>query len=490
MLLSGKGRHRRRRINQTRIAIVTAVSAGAGVALPLVGAGQASAASVETWDRVAACESTNNWQINTGNGFYGGLQFTQSTWEEFGGLEYAPRADLATKEQQITIAEKVLAVQGPGAWPVCSVEAGLTAGGPAPVFGTEESSDAAEEAAPAPQPEETTDSGRASREETRTEAAAAPETSAPAGSAGSYEVVSGDTLSLIAEGNGVAGGWKALYEANRDVVGSDPNLIYPGQQLTLGGSAAQEDVAEEQPAAHTVQRGETLASIAEDHGVDGGWAALYAANQDVLGGDPAAISVGQELSLDTSGVTADQLSAARAALEAAQADSADRSSRDESREEVAQTAAETSTPAASAESPAAESSASYVRPVEGYTLSAYYGQAGGWSSGYHTGQDFAVPTGTPVQAVASGTVVSAAYDGAYGNQVVIDHGDGTFSQYAHLSSLAVSAGQQVGAGDQIGLSGSTGNSTGPHLHFEIRTSPNYGSDVDPVAWLAGHGVTI
>lgn len=78
------------------------------------------------WDKVAFCESTNDWQINTGNGFYGGLQFTQSTWVEFGGRRYAARADLATREQQIDIAKKVLQVQGPGAWPVCSVRAGLT----------------------------------------------------------------------------------------------------------------------------------------------------------------------------------------------------------------------------------------------------------------------------------------------------------------------------------------------------------------------------
>src|SRR5690606_20005306 len=73
-----------------------------------------------------------NWSINTGNGYYGGLQFAQSTWEGFGGTQYAPRADLASREQQIAIAEKTLASQGPGAWPVCSVEAGLSAGGPSP----------------------------------------------------------------------------------------------------------------------------------------------------------------------------------------------------------------------------------------------------------------------------------------------------------------------------------------------------------------------
>ncbi|MEV4615874.1 transglycosylase family protein, partial [Kitasatospora sp. NPDC049258] len=79
-----------------------------------------------TWDKVAQCESTGNWAINSGNGFYGGLQFTNSTWAAFGGTSYAPQANLASKAQQIAVAEKVLAAQGPGAWPVCSVKAGLT----------------------------------------------------------------------------------------------------------------------------------------------------------------------------------------------------------------------------------------------------------------------------------------------------------------------------------------------------------------------------
>lgn len=93
---------------------------GAGIALPFIGAGAAHAATVDTWNKVAACESTNNWHINTGNGYYGGLQFSQSTWRAFGGTAYAARADLATRDQQIAVAEKVLGSQGPQAWPVCS----------------------------------------------------------------------------------------------------------------------------------------------------------------------------------------------------------------------------------------------------------------------------------------------------------------------------------------------------------------------------------
>jgi cell wall-associated NlpC family hydrolase len=104
---------------------------GTGVALA-VGEGTASAASVSTWDKVAACESGGNWSINTGNGYYGGLQFSASTWRAYGGTAYASRADQATKAQQIRVAEKVLKGQGPGAWPTCSVRAGLVRGGEAP----------------------------------------------------------------------------------------------------------------------------------------------------------------------------------------------------------------------------------------------------------------------------------------------------------------------------------------------------------------------
>ncbi|MGW3632734.1 M23 family metallopeptidase, partial [Streptomyces sp. NPDC005122] len=135
--------------------------------------------------------------------------------------------------------------------------------------------------------------------------------------------------------------------------------------------------------------------------------------------------------------------------------------------------------------------AGYTLPVEGAAIGTGYKVPGSmWSSGYHTGVDFVVPTGTTVRSVAAGTVVSAGWGGAYGNQVVVQHADGRYSQYAHLSALSVSAGQTVTAGQRLGLSGATGNVTGPHLHFEIRTTPVYGSDVDPVAYLRAHGVVV
>ncbi|NLU73804.1 M23 family metallopeptidase [Streptomyces sp. HNM0575] len=131
----------------------------------------------------------------------------------------------------------------------------------------------------------------------------------------------------------------------------------------------------------------------------------------------------------------------------------------------------------------------YVAPVEDPSLSTPYRSSGGlWSSGSHTGVDFEADEGTEVRSVASGEVVEAGTDGSFGNSVVIKHRDGTYTQYGHLSSIAVSTGQTVKAGQKIALSGSTGNTTGPHLHFEARSGPEYGSDMDPVAYLEKHGV--
>ncbi|MFF4347679.1 M23 family metallopeptidase [Streptomyces sp. NPDC001530] len=166
------------------------------------------------------------------------------------------------------------------------------------------------------------------------------------------------------------------------------------------------------------------------------------------------------------------------------------------------TAADTLAPgaavtAASAVQPqaAAKTPASWVDPVKKYTLSASFAQAGGMWQSTHSGQDFAVASGTEVVAAHGGTVVKAGGNGAgdgpaYGNAIVIKHGNGTYSQYAHLSRIDVRAGQVVGTGQHIALSGNTGNSSGPHLHFEIRTTPNYGSAIDPVAFLRSKGVTV
>ncbi|MEV0578872.1 M23 family metallopeptidase [Streptomyces sp. NPDC050392] len=134
---------------------------------------------------------------------------------------------------------------------------------------------------------------------------------------------------------------------------------------------------------------------------------------------------------------------------------------------------------------------SFQLPVAGSYVSTGYKSSGSlWSSGSHSGIDFHAASGSSVVAVGAGTVVEAGWGGAYGNNIVLRMTDGTYTQYGHLSSIGVSVGQSVGQGQQIGLSGSTGNSTGPHLHFEARTTPSYGSDMDPVAYLRAHGVTV
>ncbi|WP_405806964.1 M23 family metallopeptidase [Streptomyces sp. NBC_00210] len=144
---------------------------------------------------------------------------------------------------------------------------------------------------------------------------------------------------------------------------------------------------------------------------------------------------------------------------------------------------------------AAAKKVGWSQPVAKYTLSATYGKAGNMWSHAHSGQDFAVPIGTKVVATHGGTVVKAGPNGggdgpAYGNAIVIKHANGKYSQYAHLSRIDVHIGQTVKTGQKIALSGNTGNSSGPHVHFEIRTTPNYGSAVDPVAFLRSVGVTV
>jgi murein DD-endopeptidase MepM/ murein hydrolase activator NlpD len=128
----------------------------------------------------------------------------------------------------------------------------------------------------------------------------------------------------------------------------------------------------------------------------------------------------------------------------------------------------------------------WVLPLEGYHLTAVFGEYGLWSS-YHTGLDFAADSGTPIRAVANGVITSVGYDGAYGNKTVLTLDDGTEIWFCHQTSYTVSEGQEVHAGDVIGSVGSTGHVTGPHLHLEVR--PGAGDPVDPYEALVIHGVT-
>ncbi len=225
MLFSGKGTHRRPS-KASRVIAIAGVT-GAAVAAPLMAAGNASAATASEWDAVAQCESGGNWSINTGNGYYGGLQFSASTWSGYGGTKYASTADQATKSQQIEIAEKVLASQGKGAWPVCGK--GLSSAGYS--GGSEQSSGSTETRQTEQQPASRSDERPAQTQKTQKTVTTPTGKKVKKGD-GEYKVVKGDTLSSIATERKVEGGWEKLFELNKDIV-TDANLIYPGQQLHL-----------------------------------------------------------------------------------------------------------------------------------------------------------------------------------------------------------------------------------------------------------------
>ncbi|WP_093800096.1 M23 family metallopeptidase [Streptomyces sp. Wb2n-11] len=129
----------------------------------------------------------------------------------------------------------------------------------------------------------------------------------------------------------------------------------------------------------------------------------------------------------------------------------------------------------------------WVTPVEEYELSAGFGGTGARWRSRHTGQDFAVDIGTPVRAVGAGRVVSVSCGGAFGIEVVVGHPDGYYTQYAHLAGVMVDQGERVRTGQRIGQAGTTGNSSGPHLHFEVRLTPHVGSAIAPEPWMRERG---
>ncbi|MFE6816696.1 MULTISPECIES: transglycosylase family protein [unclassified Streptomyces] len=463
-----RGRHRRHQPSRINRASLTVTAGGAGMALPLIGAGTVHAASLDVWEKVASCESTSHWHINTGNGYFGGLQFSQSTWEAYGGTHYAPRADLASKDQQIAIAERVLKGQGPGAWPSCGPAAGLARGGDAPDVtpggtGTTKASRAGNTPSTASLPGQRALSERPARNVGPTAVPTVREM---------YTVTPGDSLSKIARDERVQGGWKRLYDANRPVVGDDPDLILPGQRLTLRIAA---------PAKPPTKAPSVATAPPKSSG-------------------PGTAPRTRPAAPPTAKPTAKPV-AQQPATKPATKPAAKPPVKQVSKPATKPVAKQVSKPAtkpkpkpaprpATKPRPSEASEARYSAPVSA-GIGTRYGKPGSsWSSGYHTGVDFPVPTGTSVKAVAEGRIVSAGWGGAYGYQIVLRHDDGRYSQYAHLSALAVREGQRVTAGQRIGRSGSTGNSSGPHLHFEVRTGPGYGSDIDPLAYLRARGVSL
>jgi transglycosylase family protein len=246
-------------------AIITAsVTAGA---LAMITPG-AHAVDTATWDSLAQCESGGNWNINTGNGFYGGVQFTQQSWNGV-GMSGSPAS--ASKAEQIEAAERLLAQQGWGAWPACSSKLGLSGQAtptytqpqsqvqstPAPVAQPQAQAPAAQPVTPVVQEQPPVEAPAYTQVQETTPAVQQPVASAPVtqpaepvqatptspstvtpsapavSTAGTpYTVKAGDTLALIAQRQGVSGGWEAIYQANQGTI-SNPNLIFPGQVITL-----------------------------------------------------------------------------------------------------------------------------------------------------------------------------------------------------------------------------------------------------------------
>lgn len=225
----------------TRRAVATAAIAGAAIAIPVAMAGTASADSVN-WTAIANCESSGNWAADTGNGFYGGLQFTQSTWDAYGGDQYAASANLASEADQITVAEAVLAGQGIGAWPVCGAYAGSgttytgtnTSGSSSSDTSSSSSSSSSSSDTSSSSSSDNSTSSSSSNTSSSDTSSSTPSTSSSTSSkSGSYTVQSGDTLSGIAAKEGISD-WHTLYNNNESTIGSNADLIYPGQVLNLG----------------------------------------------------------------------------------------------------------------------------------------------------------------------------------------------------------------------------------------------------------------
>ncbi|MEV5077623.1 transglycosylase family protein [Streptomyces sp. NPDC056159] len=352
-MLSGNGRHRRPR--QAPALLVAAGVAGSAIAIPLIGAGGASAADGNAWDKVAKCESGGAWSANTGNGYYGGLQLTQDDWEKYGGLDYASSADQASRSQQIAVAKKLLADKGPDAWPTCGLLSGLNKkSGAAKVdTGVGNSSGSSNS------------SGKSLTDDLGLSDSPQASSSDPSGSSGSSDADPGPADSSGSSGSPTASpttsspspsspakkGNPAKSDTSPDVAasgfqspdaspsvtpqpGDTDNSWQIGGTSTLvdtgaldagalgggrhrGGSAA-EDPADSHAAAssgrhasrggitravvadsYTVRAGDSLESIADSLDLQGGWDALYAANRGAIGSDPNHISAGQTLNVPT-----------------------------------------------------------------------------------------------------------------------------------------------------------------------------------------------
>lgn len=354
-MLSGNGRHRRPR--QAPALIVAAGVTGSAIAIPLLGATSASAAPTATWDKLAECESGGAWSADPGNGYYGGLQLSQETWEANGGLTYAPSADEASKSQQIAVAERILGAQGPDAWPSCAPIAGLTDDAPAadvdpgdPIVpersgpagsgesgpeGSGKKDEPSEEASEGKDKSsgDASDSDRPSDGASGTPGSDAGREKGDDGSGakdgaaekaerdGKGEKAGEDAEAEKGDGSGKGtsdGSGKSADDEATSPVGRDEESA--GSTGRHRGDSADEDAAGATDEAsgdrsgrhasrggertgkpadgtYTVRSGDNLSAIADDHGVDGGWSTLYTENKKTVGDDPDLILPGQSLDL-------------------------------------------------------------------------------------------------------------------------------------------------------------------------------------------------
>ncbi|MEU6593062.1 transglycosylase family protein [Streptomyces sp. NPDC046881] len=351
-MLSGNGRHRRPR--QAPALLVAAGVTGSAIAIPLLGAASANAADGTTWDKVAECESGGSWSADTGNGYYGGLQISQDDWNAYGGGQYAASPDQASRNQQIAVAEKILADKGTSPWATCALLSGLTTGSGSSVdvdtgvggsgdtdgsgdssgsteksdtSGNSGSSDASEGSGPSGRPDASpstgagsdanSGSGSGSSSDATAEPGGKPDKGAgtDTGSKGTKGPKSDKSASPDAgdsrgsaptatPGTGAAdnpqqaaGSWSlvdtgALSGGRHRGASADENVT-SGQEVTSSGRHAARETD-----TYTVREGDTLASIADSLEVDGGWHALYVGNKKAIGADPNHISAGQTLEVE------------------------------------------------------------------------------------------------------------------------------------------------------------------------------------------------
>ena len=323
-MLSGNGRHRRPR--QAPAALVAAGVTGSAIAIPLLGATGASAADTTTWDHVAECESGGSWSVATGNGRYGGLQLSQADWDRHGGLDYAPRADQASRSQQIAVAERVLAERGASAWSGCGHLSGLNersgsthvdtgiardsfhAGSDAtPGPGLPDGSGSSDAVTPSPSSPAPSDIPSAPRSSPSSKPTADPsgkgarESGKPSESAteGDNSDKSRHSEASSSPGVGQESGGGRHRGGSADEIGAGGRSGDSAGRHVSRDSHAARGAFGDFDGSYTVRPGDSLSVIADSHGLHGGWGALYDANKKTVGADPDLIHPGQNLDLKT-----------------------------------------------------------------------------------------------------------------------------------------------------------------------------------------------